>query len=151
MTAQVLSLFPDLSASMVDPPKQPPRKPAKKERYTAEFETFWAAYPRKLNCSKLMAFRAWQRLDDEEQSLAMNVLPIFCAMMRGKDEQYIPHGATWLNQKRFETITARGKMPTVPAAPAAVDWAKAIQIYRATGRWNADLGPEPGQSGYLGP
>lgn len=153
MVAQVLSLFPDLSPSMVDPPpahnrthKTPTKKA--KERYTADFEAFWGPYPRKLNCSKLMAFRAWNRLDDEEQVQAIAALPTFQRMMRGKDEQYIPHAATWLNQKRFETIAIQ---PTVPAAPAVVDWPRALQIFAATGRWNPDLGPEPGHPNYKGP
>lgn len=146
MTAQVLELFPDISPSQVDPPKM--RKPVKKERYSPEFEAFWLVYPRKLNCSKLMAFKAWNRLDDEEQAQAAAVLPIFVRMCRGKDEQYIAHAVTWLNQKRFETIV----MPiSVPSAPAPqVDWAKARRIFDATGRWSSDLGPEPNQPGYRG-
>lgn len=144
MTAQVLELFPDISPSQVDPPPKP-KKPAKKERYTPEFEEFWTAYPRKLNCSKLMAFRSWNRLDDEEQAQVMTVLPIFCRMMKGKEEQYIAHATTWLNQKRFETIVIPA---TVPSASAPqVDWTKAKRIFEATGRWPAELGPEPGCPG----
>jgi len=146
MTAQVLSLFPNISPSQVDPPKLPPRKPpAKKEKYSPEFESFWTAYPRKLNCSKLMAFKAWNKLDDDEQALVTAVLPIFVRMMRGKDEQYIAHAVTWLNQKRFETIVIPPSVPS-PTAPQ-VDWAKAKRIFEATGRWSQELGPEPGAPG----
>lgn len=146
MTALVLELFPDLSPSQVDLPKKPPRKPpAAKERYSPEFESFWRDYPRKLNCSKLMAFRAWNKLDDEEQVQVQAVLPVFVRMMRGKDEQYIAHAVTWLNQKRFETIVIQPSVPS-PSAPQ-VDWAKAKRIFEATGRWSAELGPEPGAPG----
>lgn len=147
MTAQVLELFPSLSPSQVDPPPKP-KKPAKKERYTPEFEAFWTAYPRKLNCSKLMAFRSWNRLDEDDQAQAMAALPTFCCMMRGKEEQFIPHATTWLNQKRFETIAIPASVPS--AEPPSVDWAKAKMIYDATGRWPAELGPEPGKPGYRG-
>jgi hypothetical protein len=152
MTAQVLELFPDIAPSQVDPPahNRTHKKSEKKakDRYTAEFEAFWTMYPRKLNCSKLMAFRAWNKLDDEEQVQVQAVLPVFIRMMRGKDEQYIAHAVTWLNQKRFETIVIP---PAVPSASApAVDWAKARRIFEATGRWSAELGPEPGRPGYRG-
>lgn len=152
MTAQVLTLFPDISPSQVDPPahnrahKKTEKKP--KERYTVEFEDFWTAYPRKLNCSKLMAFRAWNKLEDDEQAQAIAVLPIFVRMCKGKDEQYIAHAVTWLNQKRFETIVMPASVPSAPAPQ--VDWAKARAIYDATGRWAAELGPEPSQPGYRG-
>lgn len=151
MTALVLELFPDLSPSQVDMPKTRKnitRNIPKKERYSPEFESFWRDYPRKLNCSKLMAFRAWNKLDDEEQVQVQAVLPVFVRMMRGKDEQYIAHAVTWLNQKRFETIVIQPSVPS-PSAPQ-VDWAKAKRIFEATGRWSQELGPEPGAPGYRG-
>ena len=147
MAAQVLELFPN-SQTVQPPAKLLQKKPAKKEKYTAEFEAFWLPYPRKLNCSKLMAFRAWNRLDEDEQAQATTALPIFCRQQRGKDEQYIPHAATWLNQKRFETVA----IPcTVPSAPPQIDWAKALHLFHATGRWNREFGPAPDETGYQGP
>jgi hypothetical protein len=141
MAAQVLELFPTINLP------GPPKKPAKKDKYSAEFEAFWIAYPRKLNCSKLMTWRSWQKLDAEEQERALAVLPVHCQMMQKRDEEKIPHAATWLNQKRFETIP----LPAVRTGPPQIDWAKALRIYAATGRWNAEFGPEPTQPGYRGP
>lgn len=151
MAAQVLELFPNLSPSMPDPPATKLKKnPPKKQKYTEEFEAFWQAYPRKLNCSKSEAFRSWTtKLDDDDRAMVMRVLPTFVQSMRGKEEQFIPHPVTWLNQRRFETVRVP---PSVPSAPAPeVDWDRVLRIYAATGRWNSEFGPEPGKAGYKGP
>lgn len=120
------------------------KKPPKSQEYTPAFDAFWLGYPRKLNCSKFEAFKSWSRLSTTMQAQAIGVLPTFAAGCAGKDEQFICHAATWLNQRRFETVVApppRGSpMPTV-------NWAAALQIFNATGRWSADLGPEPGKPG----
>lgn len=135
MTAQLFA-FPDVNPPMVDPPKKKPKG------YTPEFETFWLAYPRKLNCSKLMAFKAWQKLDPDEQLQAAGALVTFVRMMRGKDEQFICHAATWLNQRRYETIQAA---PAVqPQTTINIDWASVMKLYRMTSNWRQEYGPPPG-------
>ena len=114
-----------------------PKKEPKASSYSAEFEVFWDGYPRKLNCSKFEASKSWEKLTPEQQAQAIAVLPTFTRLCAGKDEQYICHAATWLNQRRWETIVVPN------AAPSPVNMARAIEIYRATGRWNDALGPEP--------
>ncbi|HVN82288.1 MAG TPA: hypothetical protein VMW38_25105 [Terriglobia bacterium] len=143
MTAQLFA-FPDINPSLVDPPKP---KAKAKEKYSPEFEQFWAPYPRKLNCSKLMAYKAWCKLDEDDQSLAMKVLPFFIRMCRGKDEQYIPHAVTWLNQRRFETV----QLPIQPQTTINIDWPTVLKIYGKTNNWNYAYGPAPDEPGYLGP
>lgn len=143
-----------MSAMLFDVPEPTRRRPAKPKKepastYTEEFEAFWTGYPRKLNCSKFEASKSWARLPAEMQAQALAALPVFARMMRGKDEQYICHAATWLNQRRWETITISN--PVVPTAPKNIDWSAVMKIYRATGRWNASFGPEPGQPGFMGP
>lgn len=139
MTAQLFS-FPDINPSMVDPPKKP-----KPKGYTPEFETFWLAYPRKLNCSKLMAFKAWQKLDADEKLHAAQALVVFSRMMRGKEEQYIPHAATWLNQRRYETIPI--PTPMQPQTTINTDWDSVMKLYRMTSNWRQEYGPAPGLKG----
>ena len=68
------------------------------------FETFWKAYPRKVN--KQAAQKAFNKLKPSED--------LFKAIMAGlenhkkskqwtrDDGQYIPHASTWLNGKRWE-------------------------------------------------
>jgi hypothetical protein len=140
-------MFPDVNPSMPDPPTHNPthKKTSKKakENYTAEFEAFWTPYPRKLNCSKLMAFRAWCKLDYDEQAHAMRALPIFVRMCRGKEEQFIPHAATWLNQRRYETV----QIPVQPQTDINIDWAAVMKLYRITSNWHQEYGPPPGLKG----
>lgn len=130
------------------------RKPkAKKETkvapYSEEFESFWLGYPRKLNCSKFEASKSWNRLPIEMQAQAVAALPIFARQCAGKDEQYICHAATWLNQRRWETAV----VPTNPPqqAPINIDWPVVMKIYSRTNNWNPAYGPEPGAPGFRGP
>jgi hypothetical protein len=84
MTAQIVSLFPwpQLSAD--------------------SFGAFWQMYPRRV--CKVDAQRAWARLTAQERIEALRVIPLHTAMWeRDRTEwRYIPHAATWLNQRRFE-------------------------------------------------
>lgn len=129
-------------------PSEPKKKPTK-QAYTEEFLAFWELYPPRFNSSKYLAFKAWQRLDEDEQKQATGAGPIYARSRAGKDEEYTAHAATWLNGKYFETIGA--PRVAVSAAPVTIDWPSALKIYRATGRWNHEFGPEPGQPNYRGP
>lgn len=138
-----------MTAELFSFPEQAPtirrRSRAKKETkvnpYSEEFESFWTLYPRKLNCSKFEASKAWGRLPAEMQTQAMQALPIFVRMCTGKDEQFICHAATWLNQRRFETVTP----PIQPSTIINVNWPAVLRIYAATNNWNVAYGPAPGQ------
>jgi len=70
-------------------------------RYTERFERFWAAYPRKQ--AKAAAFEAFQKFDEEAQEGAVMAAPFFAQEMQeeGRPIDKIPHGSTWLNQRRF--------------------------------------------------
>lgn len=63
------------------------------------FEDWWRQYPRKT--AKHEARKAWDRLTDEERARALAVMPLQARAWVGKDTQFIPHGRTWLHQKRF--------------------------------------------------
>lgn len=143
MTAQLFD-FPSQDTIV---PLKPKKKPVR-QGYTGEFLAFWELYPPRFNSSKFLAFKAWCKLDDDECRQAMIAAPIYANSMRGEPEKYTQHAASWLNGKYFETIV----VPQAKAAivPAQVNWAAAVQIFNATGRWNADLGPAPDQPGYRG-
>lgn len=143
-----------MTAMLFDFPSAPiPRRRSRPKKeadqgYSPEFEAFWTAYPRKLNCSKFEASKSWDKLTDEMQSQAMAVLPIFGRQCAGKDEQYICHAATWINQRRFETVA----IPVQPQQTININWPQVIKIWQATGRWNHEAyGPEPGQTGSKAP
>ena len=73
-------------------------------KYTAEFEAWWAAYPRK--SGKVAAFEAYKRAKKKigpgaPEKLAAAVTDLAKAMA-GKEERFIPHPTTWLNQGRWD-------------------------------------------------
>lgn len=125
------------------------KKESKSVPYTEEFEFFWSMYPRKLNCSKFEASKSWGRLPRELQDQAIAAVLIFARQCSGKDEQYICHPATWLNQRRFETVS----VPNVRAlqVPQSTDWSIVLKIYAKTNNWNYAYGPAPDENGYRGP
>lgn len=125
------------------------KKETKTAPYSEEFESFWSLYPRKLNCSKFEASKSWDRLPADMQAQAIAVLPTFARLCAGKDEQYICHAATWLNQRRFETVIVP-KAP-VPSPTINIDWPMVLKIYRQTNNWNSAYGGEPGTPDYKGP
>src|SRR5262249_31224062 len=70
----------------------------------AEFATFWAAYPRKV--SKQAALKAWMKLtpDADLVKKIFDALEVHKRQERWAEEggRYIPHPATWLNERRWE-------------------------------------------------
>jgi hypothetical protein len=68
------------------------------------FERFWSAYPKKT--AKPVASKSWEKLQPDESLIA----EILAAIERARateqwlrdDGKFIPHPATWLNQRRWE-------------------------------------------------
>ena len=142
MTAQLFD-FP-AQASMIDPPRKIKAK-SKAKSYTNEFLAFWELYPPRFNSSKLLAFKAWEKLEPEEQAQAMIAAPIYARSVRGKDQEYTKHAASWLNGKYFETITV--PKPIQPQQTINTDWPSVMKLYRMTSNWRQEFGPAPGQRG----
>lgn len=74
------------------------------ERVREQFDAFWLSYPRKV--AKPDAERAWKKLSlpDGEFERIMSALEVHkgCRKWRENDGEFIPHPATWLNQRRFD-------------------------------------------------
>jgi hypothetical protein len=65
------------------------------------FERFYSAYPRKKGRAE--AQRAWRKVNPEEVDLIFARLELLkLGEWNGKDLQYIPYPATWLNGRRWE-------------------------------------------------
>lgn len=85
----------------VNPPT--PRKRGDDDE-PAGFDAFWSAYPRKV--SKPQAIKAWRKLSPDTQALTA----ILAGLERDRRSdqwrrdggQFIPHPATWLNNRRWE-------------------------------------------------
>lgn len=140
MSAQLF----DFPASESAPPKAKKSKP-KPQAYTGEFLAFWEIYPPRFNSSKFLAFKAWSRLEPEEQRQAMVAAPIYARSQIGKDHEYTKHAASWLNGKYFETVAVPRKAESAHVQ-AAIDWASIMKLYRMTSNWKQEHGPSPGHS-----
>ena len=79
-----------------------------KDKYSVDFEKFWKIYPRKINkYATMQKFKIAIRSYDIDK--LFRATTIFAQQVKNNntEERFIPHGATWLTQKRyidFETI-----------------------------------------------
>lgn len=73
----------------------------KRNAYPSQFEELWELFPRKVG--KDDAFRSWKknrgRVDHEVLKTAISK---HAALVAGKEKQFIPHPATWLNDGRWQ-------------------------------------------------
>jgi hypothetical protein len=96
--------------STEDPPT--PRKPPG-ERLPDGFADFWAAYPRKE--AKGRAVRAWQKIHPTAELRARMLEAVGRQKRSAKwleeNGRFIPHPATWLNDRRWEDEQEHGAGP----------------------------------------
>lgn len=98
----------ETNKNQLEPTKtQKENKYKEKERNEIEnnlFSTFWAAYPRHVN--KAGALKAFQKIHPDEGLLETMLQSIErsrnSTQWQENNGQYIPHPATWLNQRRWE-------------------------------------------------
>jgi len=73
-------------------------------RESAPFQIFWTAYPRKV--SKPSALKSFEKLDVDEKLLAAMLVAIEqqsrSEQWRKEAGRFVPHPATWLNDRRWE-------------------------------------------------
>ena len=76
------------------------------DKYTSEFLEWWNLYPRK-DGSKAKAFESWKKATSKfiEKSDLFSATKKFKQSCSGQEKAYIPHATTWLNQKRWETVS----------------------------------------------
>lgn len=93
-----------LPASDVQPGTPEPAKRPKGETYTAEFEAWWAHYPRKADKFKASkafttARKAWPL------AMITDGVKRYAVEVQGKEADHIKHGATWLTNRCWENYT----------------------------------------------
>ncbi len=84
------------------PPNTKEDTKEKSDRGVGDFEEFWKHYPRKVkkDYAKIMYLKTIKQYD--EKKLLKNVVQFAIETKeQKKDEQYIPHCSTWLNQKQY--------------------------------------------------
>ncbi len=82
------------------------------DEYAADFVLFWESYPRKDN--KAAAYRAWKKLTKPCRLLAAADV----ASRVWGDAKFVPHAATYLNNRRWEDS------PAEPQSSSAVGYWK---------------------------
>jgi biotin operon repressor len=86
------------------PPIEPSKEPntsSKDDEVNYYFDQLWALYPRKVGKGQARkAFKAASKKADFYDLLPK--LMDYVQTLEGKDKQYIPHLATWLNGERWE-------------------------------------------------
>ena len=72
------------------------------------FAEWWKEYPRKVD--KQDALKAWKKIDLSEFKSIMDGLAKWNRYWKQRNEpDYIPHPATWLNKRRWESEPPKGK------------------------------------------
>ena len=94
----------DLQRPTVAPTAKEAEEETKKLQYSEAFVKFWNYYPRKIG--KGAAYKSWKRIP-KENGLLNSILKAISIQKQSeqwkKDNgQFIPHPATWLNQRRWE-------------------------------------------------
>lgn len=92
------------AASELSSPSKVRRSKRNSTDYTPDFEGWWAIFPRK--DAKVAAFKAWRSLSASDKDAAFaginRQLPKIEERIAEKGEDGCPHGATWINQRRWE-------------------------------------------------
>ncbi len=96
-------------------PTKPKRNTAKEVGESIDAR-FWVIYPEHI--AKAKAVESWEKLPqaDRDKAVIAIKLQVEALHFRGKDgEDYVPHPATWLNQRRWEDELKTGKLLTSKA------------------------------------
>lgn len=123
---------------------------SKKKALEAEFvETFWPAYPRKVE--KKAAAKAFLKARAVATLDAIMVgLRAYAAEVAGKKPEFIRHASKFLNDESWNNVTE-----AISAPPVVVDnamWAKRLSYGRREGKWSSvQWGPAPGRPGCIVP
>jgi len=78
----------------------------------ADFDSFWRRYPHKQG--KAEARRHWAKLSPADRVEAVEALAVWCEYwsMARTEQRFIPHGSTWVHQRRWED-----DLPDLPRLP----------------------------------
>jgi len=68
--------------------------------YNDQFEMFWKSYPKKT--AKESAKKAWIKIKPNDELIAKITKAVKDQKLSDREQQFIPHAATWLNAKRWE-------------------------------------------------
>jgi uncharacterized protein YdaU (DUF1376 family) len=70
------------------------------QEYIDRFDIFWKQYPRKV--AKPNALKSWLKIKPDDVVLKKMLAAINHQGLSGREIQFVPHPATWLNAQRWE-------------------------------------------------
>ncbi len=132
--------------TVADPPPVPPKQKRTKELppESEKFLTFWASYPNKQGRAK--AWEKWSEWNLDSQADAIMTALNGFKRSEGwlKDNgQFIPHGSTWINQRRWldmaEVAAPRQPVQRDGAAPRPMPNSRELAERLAQERYDADM------------
>jgi hypothetical protein len=95
------------------------KKTSSKPAASKDFDNFWASYPRKVG--KEAARKAFTKaLTKTTAGKIMEGVEQLRIEVAGKDQQFTPHAASWLNAGRWDDET---NQPSLTIVPAMYGWA----------------------------
>ena len=112
---------PQLTKDLETPKTESTKSTAAEAAMEADFEEFWAAYPKRPNNPRrtaLKAYRAARKKKGVTKELLLEAVGRYAAYMTGKQVKFIAHASTWLNDERWgndysqsdDVISAYGKI-----------------------------------------
>lgn len=78
-------------------------------KYIDRFEEFWKIYPKKV--SKENAKKAWLKIKPNDELITKITKAVKDQKLSEREQQFIPHAATWLNAKRWEDEVTSTQKP----------------------------------------
>jgi uncharacterized protein YdaU (DUF1376 family) len=87
-------------ATKIDANHKPITNNQVNKEYIDRFDTFWKHYPRKV--AKPNALKAWLKLKPDDDLTKKIISAVSQQNLSAKEEQFIPHPASWLNARRWE-------------------------------------------------
>ena len=84
----------------------------KEKEYIDRFDTFWKQYPRKI--AKPRALKAWMKVKPDDALTQKIISRLAKEDFATRDEKFIPHPATWLNDQRWNDETMVSNTPNFP-------------------------------------
>ncbi len=78
-------------------------------KYIDRFDEFWKIYPKKI--AKENAKKVWLRIKPNDDLIVKITKAVKDQKLSEREQQFIPHAATWLNAKRWEDEVTTTQKP----------------------------------------
>jgi uncharacterized protein YdaU (DUF1376 family) len=112
------------------------------EKLHADFEAWYAAYPRRLDPGRARKAYASARKKAAPDVL-LNAARAYAVDCIGREPQFIKHPATWLNAEAW--LNQPYEPPSAPQFDAEDSvWNARVKGFEATGQWDPKWGARPG-------